>query len=181
MRPFFRNINKILYWYRAPLLLWEYDQQILQSLALFVLESIFNICGHLHPTSPDRMAWLVYTHLHVWLQTIPVEVFLHWQHSMRLDVSVWAPDQLGGGWGREDGGRGFGLGGHSTVDSMPQGPRLNPALSSISCQGCDFFRLTFGVRERRERFWEHDFFLFQPCFQAKTTGSGRWTCSSWPL
>ena len=95
--------------------------------------------------------------------------------------TVWAPDQLGGGWGREDGGRGFGLGGHSTVDSMPQGPRLNPALSSISCQGWEFFRLTFGVREGRERFGEHDFFPFQPCFQAKTTGSGRWTCSSWPL
>ena len=155
----------------------------------YYYESMINkSCSHWHylfwnqsSIFADRMVWLVYTHLHVWLQTIPVEVFLHWQHSMRLDVSVWAPDQLGGGWGREDGGRGFGLGGHSTVDSMPQGPRLNPALSSISCQGWHFFRLTFGVRERRERFWEHDFFLFQPCFQAKTTGSGRWTCSSWPL
>ena len=82
-------------------------------------------------------------------------------------LSVWAPDQLGGGWGREDGGRGFGLGGHSTVDSMPQGPRLNPALSSISSQGWHFFRLTFEVRERRKDFWNTNSFYFSRVFRQK--------------
>ena len=160
---FFRNINKILYWYRAPLLLWEYDQQILQSLALFVLESIFNICWSnglvsLHTSTcltSDDSSWSILTlvtfyearcvcvgtwpagrGMRITMITLITRITKIRKTSnlaLVLAIStVWAPDQLGGGWGREDGGRGFGLGGHSTVDSMPQGPGLRLTLSSTT-------------------------------------------------
>ena len=79
-------------------------------------------------------------------------------------LSVWAPDQLGGGWGREDGGRGFGLGGPSPQSTVcRRAPRLWPDLSSTSpppLRGEGSFQAEKMGGEREGRYVESQAFCF---------------------